>query len=220
MTALVGTGIVEGSTRALIDGNSSINANGTLDVTADSTAQALPDGAAIAVGGIAGAITIMDAQVNRVTEAYIGSQVTPGLTVDTRLDRITLPVQDIPFASGELVTYSSGGGQVIDGLVNGAQYYIIAGQNGRVQLAEASGGDEDFLARKVVDLTSTGTGANHSFTRAATAGVAGTDTDNDQISVATGGVPFQTGEKVVYNSTGARYWRVDERGDLSGSGDG
>src|SRR5690606_38917293 len=67
------TAIISGATRAYIDGNSTVNAANDTNVTADSLAHALPDGDSIAVGLAAGgAAAIMDAQVNRVTEAYVG----------------------------------------------------------------------------------------------------------------------------------------------------
>ena len=124
------------------------------------------------MGGIAGAITIMDAQVNRTTEAYVGGRAAPGLVVDTRLDRLFLAAQDVPFVTGEIVTYSSGGGAAIGGLTSGKQYYVIAGDNGQIQLAEIL--DAAYLV----------------------------NVGDDTIAVGDQSDPFTTGEQVVYRNNG------------------
>jgi hypothetical protein len=218
---------IEGTTRAYIDGNTMVTAGGSTDVTADSIAHALPEGDSIAVGAIGGGIAVMDAQVNRVTEAYVGGRAQTPLVADTRLDRLFLDAQEVPFETGEIVTYSSGGGTAIGGLTNGKQYYVIAGEDGQIQLAEIlRDGSNNILsldkqdnlnARVAIDLTSNGSGTAHSLTRDATAGVTGLEAegeylssidsfddtvDPDRLGVDDGGTTFNTGERVVYTVVG------------------
>ena len=59
---------------------------------------------------------------------------------------------------GSKVTYSSGGGTVIGGLVNNTQYYIVSSTGGKVKLSETSGGSE-------IDITSVGSGTSHTITK-------------------------------------------------------
>jgi hypothetical protein len=136
VSAMVSEASVGGATRAYADGNTTVTTLDRADITADSEAHALPDGDAIAVGLISGAVTIMDAEVDRVTEAYVGGRAQTPLVADTRLDGLFLDAQEVPFETGEIVTYSSGGGTAIGGLTSGKQYYVIARENGQVQLAE------------------------------------------------------------------------------------
>ena len=58
---------------------------------------------------------------------------------------------------GARVTYSSGGGTAIGGLVDGNQYYIISSTGDKVKLSDTSGGSEK-------DITSVGSGTSHTFT--------------------------------------------------------
>ena len=131
----------------------------------------------IAVGGfgIGGALSIMDAQVNRVTEAFVGRHADTTKVANARLDRLFLGAQGVPFVTGEIVTYSSGGGLAIGGLASGTQYYVLAGDNGQIQLAEIllDGSDDplpiaeqdNLNGRIAIDLTSTGNGTNHQLIR-------------------------------------------------------
>src|SRR6056300_1688350 len=56
-----------------------------------------------------------------------------------------------------LVTYDSGGGGAIGGLVTNTQYYIISSTAGKVKLSATEGGSE-------IDITSVGSGTSHTFT--------------------------------------------------------
>ncbi len=58
---------------------------------------------------------------------------------------------------GARVTYSSGGGTAIGGLVDGNQYYIISSTGDKVKLSDTSGGSEK-------DITGVGSGTSHTFT--------------------------------------------------------
>ncbi|RUU51250.1 hypothetical protein, partial [Mesorhizobium sp. M2C.T.Ca.TU.002.02.1.1] len=171
------TAIVSGATRAYIDGNSTVSASGDTNVTADSLSHALPDGDSVAVGGgIGGAAAIMDAQVNRVTEAFVGRRASKQLVVDTRLNSIQLDQPATPWGDAEIVTYSAGGGTAIGGLVSGKQYYVFESPDGRIMLAEIlrDGGNnikplaeqDNLNGRIAIDLTSLGSGTNHQLIRA------------------------------------------------------
>jgi len=56
-----------------------------------------------------------------------------------------------------LVTYDSGGGGAIGGLVTNTQYYIVSSTGGKVKLSATEGGSE-------IDITSVGSGTTHTFT--------------------------------------------------------
>ena len=169
VSTMISEASVEGATRAYIDGNSTIVVDTRADITADSDAHALPAGDSISVGLVSGAVTIMDADVNRVTEAFVGKRAGEQTRVDTRLDRIKVGEQADPWDDAEIVTYSDGGGTAIGGLQNGAQYYVLEGYDGQIQLAEV---------RDVESLV---------------------DTDDNTILVGEQGEPLTTGEAVVYD---------------------
>jgi len=123
----------------------------------------------------------MDAEVNRVTEAFVGRRASEQTRVDTRLDSIDVGTQAEPWEEAEIVTYSAGGGTAIGGLVDGGEYYVIEGMDGRIQLVEIlrDGGNaplpieeqDNLNGRVAIDLTSLGSGGSHQFIRSSAADV-------------------------------------------------
>ncbi|MHB1242601.1 MAG: beta strand repeat-containing protein, partial [Gaiellaceae bacterium] len=86
----------------------------------------------------------------------------PALDVDLGPNTITLPYvpekdgTPTPFANGDAVTYFNGGGESIGGLRDGATYYVVGLSGSTFQLSETEGG-------AAIDLTSLGTGVDHSL---------------------------------------------------------
>src|SRR6056300_908276 len=64
--------------------------------------------------------------------------------------------QQATLSIGSRVTYNSGGGTAIGGLVSGTQYFIKTSTGGKVSLSATNGGD-------VIDITSVGSGTSHTF---------------------------------------------------------
>jgi len=100
-------------------------------------------------------------------------------------DSIYIPGHDL--VNGQKVIYSTGGGTVIGGLTNGAQYFIVKVDNNIVKLSTNKAGTA------IVNLTSVGTG-NHTLTTASV------DFAANQISIPSHG--FSQGELVQYDSVG------------------
>ena len=64
--------------------------------------------------------------------------------------------QQATLSIGSRVTYNSGGGTAIGGLVSGTQYFIKTSTGGKISLSATSGGT-------VIDITSVGSGTSHTF---------------------------------------------------------
>ncbi|MGD8418987.1 MAG: hypothetical protein PVJ78_01070, partial [Gammaproteobacteria bacterium] len=64
--------------------------------------------------------------------------------------------------TGNELLYSTGGGTAIGGLTDGGRYFVIQEGNGVIRLATTEENAEDGI---YIDLTSLGTGGNHSFAR-------------------------------------------------------
>ena len=76
-----------------------------------------------------------------------------------RTDTITFPAAE-GFNPGDHVVYSSGGGQAIGGLKDGADYYVIRVSAAQLRLAASAA---DATAAKAIDLTAGATGTTHSL---------------------------------------------------------
>ena len=78
--------------------------------------------------------------------------------VDVTNDTILLTTeQQEALPAGSQVTYDSGGGTSIGGLVSGNQYYVLSSATGLITLSATSGGS-------IINITSVGSGPTHSFT--------------------------------------------------------
>lgn len=94
----------------------------------------------------------------------VDSTVTYGVTVDPSSDvntgTETITSTDHEFANGMAVVYDNGGGSDMAGLTSGSTYYIIGATTNTFQVAST-------LYGSAVNITSTGSGAAHTFTRPA-----------------------------------------------------
>ncbi len=99
-------------------------------------------------------------------EFSLGDQVfqfDPLLQPTVNLANSTIWLEDNGFKTGDQVTYLTGGGTPIGGLVDGQQYVVIAGADGNsFELANPS------TPSTPITLTSTGTGSAQGFERAST----------------------------------------------------
>ena len=100
---------------------------------------------------------------------------TPIAAVDDANDAIQLTGEH-RFKAGERVTYLTGGGTAIGGLVNGHDYFVIPTGDSSFQLADATdpdnllnGGPKPLSELTVVALSGGATGDRHGFERASTA---------------------------------------------------
>ena len=92
-----------------------------------------------------------------------------------------------------LVTYSSGGGTSISGLVSGNQYYIVSSTGGKVKLSETEGGTE-------IDITGVGSGTDHSFTgETATATATKLDGELESVSIVEPGFGYASAPAITFN---------------------
>lgn len=120
--------------------------------------------ATIANGGV-DTITITDGgkdyQAPSVTAAAPPPIIFDGSTapiVDVTNDTILLTAEEQEaFPPGSQLTYESGGGLSIGGLVSGNSYYVVSSSAGLIQLSETLGGT-------VINISSPGTGTTHQFT--------------------------------------------------------
>ena len=166
VSVVVADASIGGATRAYVDGASQITAT-AMDVTADSITRALPDGLSIAAAfGIAGNGVIISGAVDRVTEAYVGDRAQQQRDVVEAVSN-SIYIGNVALATGDVVTYDSGAGDDIDGLVSGTRYLVINDGDGTIRLAEfevdASSGENIY--QRDVFLGSQGTGTNHTLTR-------------------------------------------------------
>jgi len=93
------------------------------------------------------------------------------------------------------VTYNSGGGTSIGGLVSGTQYFIVFNTSNEVKLSATQGGS-------VIDITGVGSGTNHSFTGETATGTAvSVNGVLDTISIANEGYGYATAPSINFNST-------------------
>ena len=94
---------------------------------------------------------------------------------------------------GSLVTYSSGGGTSIGGLVDTSQYYIISSTGGKVKVSATEGGSE-------IDITSVGSGTSHSFTgETATANATTLDGALETISIVEPGFGYSSAPSITFS---------------------
>ena len=93
------------------------------------------------------------------------------------------------------VTYNSGGGTSIGGLVSGTQYFIVFNTSNEVKLSATQGGS-------VIDITGVGSGTNHSFTGETATGTAvSVNGVLDTISIANEGYGYATAPSINFSST-------------------
>jgi hypothetical protein len=94
---------------------------------------------------------------------------------------------------GSAVTYDSGGGTSIGGLVSGTQYYIVSSTGGKVKLSATEGGTE-------IDITSVGSGTSHTFTgETATATATKLDGALEAVSIAEPGFGYASAPAVSFS---------------------
>ena len=72
----------------------------------------------------------------------------------------TITITGHPFVTGDQVTYSTGGGTVIDGLTNNGTFFVIKVDANTLKLASSAA---DAAAGTAIDITS-GVGASHTLT--------------------------------------------------------
>ena len=72
----------------------------------------------------------------------------------------TIALSQHPFITGQRVTYSSGGGSPIGGLLSGTAYYITKTDQNSFKLASSY---VNAITNITIDLVGTGTGVTHSF---------------------------------------------------------
>jgi hypothetical protein len=91
------------------------------------------------------------------------------------------------------VTYSSGSGTSIGGLVSGQTYFIMSNVNNEVTLQSSLGGSQ-------VDITSVGSGTNHSFTgQTATFSAVKTDGIISGIEISEPGFGYSSPPSITFN---------------------
>lgn len=106
--------------------------------------------------------------------------------------KLTTP-QQAALPVGARVTYSSGGGTAIGGLVDGNQYYIISSTGDKVKLSDTSGGSEK-------DITGVGSGTSHTFTgETATATATKLDGALETITIAEPGFGYSSAPAVSFS---------------------
>lgn len=110
---------------------------------------------------------------------------------DNTIKLTTAQQEALPVNS--LVTYSSGGGTSISGLVSGNQYYIVSSTGGKVKLSETEGGTE-------IDITGVGSGTDHSFTgETATATATKLDGELESVSIVEPGFGYASAPAITFN---------------------
>jgi hypothetical protein len=108
------------------------------------------------------------------------------VVVNTATNVITIPSHG--FLANQPIRYSTGGGTAIAPLQNNATYYVkTVIDNNNIQLSQSLGGP-------VIDLSSAGTGTNHSFIYVVV------NIDEDSLYIP--GHDLVTGSKVVYSNGG------------------
>ena len=94
---------------------------------------------------------------------------------------------------GSAVTYDSGGGTSIGGLVSGTQYFIKTSTGDKVSLSATNGGAE-------IDITGVGSGTDHSFTgETATATATKLDGALEAVSIAEPGFGYASAPAVSFS---------------------
>ncbi len=94
---------------------------------------------------------------------------------------------------GATVTYSTGGGGAIGGLVNGTSYFIKTSTGDKVSLSATNGGT-------VIDITSVGSGTSHTFTGAtATATATKLDGALESVTIVEPGFGYSSAPAVTFN---------------------
>ena len=106
-------------------------------------------------------------------------------------DTIYMP-DGTTLVTGQRVTYSSGGGKPIGGLVSGGVYYAVVTANEDIQLATTQA---NALNGVIIHLTSSGTGKAHAFLGNAV------DTQDSELVIQDH--LLATGQQVVYDAGGA-----------------
>ena len=94
---------------------------------------------------------------------------------------------------GATVTYSTGGGGAIGGLVNNTSYFIKTSTGSKVSLSATNGG-------AVIDITSVGSGTSHTFTGAtATATATKLDGALESVTIVEPGFGYSSAPAVTFN---------------------
>lgn len=135
----------------------------------------------------------IDRQQTITRQSSFGGEATaafdPSTAVDLALNSIQMPV-NAAFATGQRLHYDSKGLAAIGGLATG-DYYAIAGEDGRLQLAASRA---DALAGRAVTLGSKGGAGSHELK--------GSSVDLDADLIASPGHGLETGQAVVYHAGG------------------
>ena len=118
-------------------------------------------------------------------------------TVDTDGDTIHVGTPEMAFTTGEMVKYKNGGGTDIEGLTHDTDYYVITGDNGRIQLAAS---ESDATAGKAITLESQGAGDAHVLERTGADNITfDPDATRFEIELDNPG-GLQTGEGMVFDA--------------------
>ncbi|GGO80245.1 hypothetical protein GCM10011348_16530 [Marinobacterium nitratireducens] len=156
VSTMISEASVGGETRAYADGTTTINVNTRAEITADSIAEALPDADSVAVGLIGGAIAMIDADVDRVTEAYVG---TPYWTTPTATTTLLLGTDDLLVRAKSTLTANASPLNIAFGLYGAAGVtYSTANISGATlayvgENTTVLAGELDLVARSIEEAS-------------------------------------------------------------------
>ncbi|HSW22413.1 MAG TPA: hypothetical protein VLJ62_06580, partial [Burkholderiaceae bacterium] len=195
---------IDNHTLARVDDGASINASGTLDVTAHDDAFTLNIAGGVSIGKSVGfGITAGATVLNRDTHALIGNEevslghgsFAPGTGVNSTGDTIDLGYAH-HFANGDTVVYSNGGAdESIDGLTDGTLYYVTVVNATTVKLSTTSD-----RAASIVNLDAAGMrSASHNLGKSFGAAAVASAADTISLGYTHG---FVAGQEVMYSHGG------------------
>ena len=111
--------------------------------------------------------------------------------VDNTIRLTTAQQASLPV--GSRVTYNSGGGTSIGGLISGNQYYIVSSTGDKIKLSDTSGGTEK-------DITGLGSGTSHTFTgETATATATKLDGALDSVTIVEPGFGYSSAPAITFS---------------------
>ena len=111
--------------------------------------------------------------------------------VDNTIRLTTAQQASLPV--GSRVTYNSGGGTSIGGLISGNQYYIVSSTGDKIKLSDTSGGTEK-------DITGLGSGTSHTFTgETATATATKLDGALESVTIVEPGFGYSSAPAITFS---------------------
>ena len=209
-------------TAALIGGDSTIVAQGTVIVrsSANTNAAAFADGGAVTTEGgttVGAAVAINAAETNNTATIAAANVTADGMTVEAvMLERVATVNASEPqtvdiaantifvgnaegLVNGEKVKYTAGGGTALQGLTDNTDYYVIVAGGGKIKLATTM---ENALAGTAIDLQSQGAGDAHKLDRDPADDIT-FDPDKKRVEFALAeDLAWVTGEAVEYDNDG------------------